>query len=103
VGVNTTLFTAFDAVALRPLPVTDPDRVVRLERWFDNRAVGNVQYFSPSGYVLRLQRRIASMVAYSGNFPLVARIDGQPENFGWSPPTTSTVWASERNWAARFA
>jgi len=32
IGVNTALFTLFNAVALRPLPVKDPDRVVQLYR-----------------------------------------------------------------------
>ena len=43
IGVNTTLFSAYNAVALKPLPVADPDRVVRLERWFASRR-GDVQY-----------------------------------------------------------
>src|SRR5438067_3240409 len=33
IGVNTTLFTAFNALALKPLPVADPNEVVRLKRW----------------------------------------------------------------------
>ena len=33
IGVNTTLFTAYDAVALKPLPVANPSRVVRLDAW----------------------------------------------------------------------
>ena len=32
IGVNTTVFTAFDAVALRPRPVRDPDRLVGVYR-----------------------------------------------------------------------
>jgi putative ABC transport system permease protein len=32
IGVNTALFTIFNAVALRPLPVKDPDRVVKVYR-----------------------------------------------------------------------
>ena len=32
IGVNTALFTLFNAVALRPLPVKDPDRVVKVYR-----------------------------------------------------------------------
>jgi macrolide transport system ATP-binding/permease protein len=32
IGVNTALFTLFDAAALRPLPVKDPDRVVKVYR-----------------------------------------------------------------------
>ena len=44
IGVNTTVFTLFDAVALKGLPVTDPGRIVRFERWFDRGARGDVQY-----------------------------------------------------------
>ncbi len=32
IGVNTAVFTAFNAVALRPLDVPDPDRVVQVDR-----------------------------------------------------------------------
>src|SRR5215831_15472201 len=34
ISVNTTIFSAVDAVALHPLPVKDGERLVRLERWF---------------------------------------------------------------------
>lgn len=44
IGVNTTLFTAYDAVALKPLPVADPSQVVRLERWFVHGWRGDIQY-----------------------------------------------------------
>ena len=43
IGVNTTLFTAYNALALKPLPVADPQRVVRLERWFKGFR-GDIQY-----------------------------------------------------------
>ncbi|HEX8837182.1 MAG TPA: ABC transporter permease [Candidatus Acidoferrum sp.] len=42
-GVNTTLFTAFDSVALKPLPVDDPGSLVRFKRWFSSGALGSVQ------------------------------------------------------------
>jgi len=52
IGVNATLFTAYNAVALKPLPVANPKQVVRLERWFQNRGVGDIQYaFSDPEYV----------------------------------------------------
>jgi putative ABC transport system permease protein len=44
IGVNTTVFTAYDSVALKPLPVSHPERVVRLERWFKNGWLGDMQY-----------------------------------------------------------
>lgn len=43
IGVNTTLFTAFDSVALKPLPVGDPGSLVRFKRWFSSGALGSVQ------------------------------------------------------------
>ena len=52
IGVNTTLFSTYNAVALKPLPVADPDRVVRFERWVESRGLGNFQYaFSYPEYV----------------------------------------------------
>ena len=44
IGVNTALFSAYNAVALKPWPVADPSRVVRLERWFESRNLGDGQY-----------------------------------------------------------
>src|SRR5438874_12464994 len=43
IGVNTTIFTAVDAVALHPLPVNGGDRLVRMERWLASGARGDVQ------------------------------------------------------------
>jgi macrolide transport system ATP-binding/permease protein len=52
IGVNTTLFTAFDSVALKPLPVKDPKSLVRVMRWFESQGRGNGQYlFSYPEYV----------------------------------------------------
>ena len=44
IGVNSTFFTAYNALALKPLPVADPDHVVRLERWFERGYFGDLQY-----------------------------------------------------------
>jgi macrolide transport system ATP-binding/permease protein len=44
IGANTALFTAYDAVARKPLPVSDPGRVVRLGRWFVNGWLGDMQH-----------------------------------------------------------
>lgn len=52
IGVNTTIFATFNAMALKPLPVADPDHVMRFERWFESHSHGNVQYgFSYPEYV----------------------------------------------------
>src|SRR5256714_8772500 len=68
IGVNTTLFTAYNAVVLKPLPIADPDAVYRMERWFQSRNTGNLQYaFSYPEYVyLRDHNRgFASLAAAS--------------------------------------
>ncbi len=44
IGVNATLFSAYNAVALKPLPVADPNKVVRMERWFASGFRGDLQY-----------------------------------------------------------
>jgi macrolide transport system ATP-binding/permease protein len=52
IGVNTALFSVYNAVALRPLPVSQPDEVVRLKRWFQDGYRGDQQYqFSYDEYV----------------------------------------------------
>jgi len=44
IGLNTTVFRLYDAIALKPLPVAGPDRVVRVKRWFQHRLAGDIQY-----------------------------------------------------------
>ena len=44
IGVNTAMFTAFDAVALKRLPVENPQDVMRMLKWFASGAQGDVQF-----------------------------------------------------------
>jgi macrolide transport system ATP-binding/permease protein len=44
IGVNTTVFTAFDAVALRPRPVEDPDHLVGVYRTAEGEDYGAFSY-----------------------------------------------------------
>ncbi|KAA6459080.1 FtsX-like permease family protein [Acidobacteria bacterium AB60] len=44
VGVNTTLFTAYNAVALKQLPVADAASVMRLRRTLASGSIGEIQY-----------------------------------------------------------
>jgi len=77
IGVNTTLFTAFDAVALKPLPVKNPGNVVRMERWFASGNQGNGQYlFSYREYLdYRDHNRVySSLVAVSWLFSALAEL-----------------------------
>ncbi|HVH87300.1 MAG TPA: ABC transporter permease, partial [Terriglobales bacterium] len=51
IGLNTTLFSVVNVVALKPIPVRDSGRIVRLERWFASDARGDIQYmFSHAEY-----------------------------------------------------
>src|SRR5215472_18172272 len=75
VGVNTTLFTAYNAVALKPLPVAYANRVVRLERTLQSHFIGENQYaFSYPEYVnLRdHQNTFQSVVAASWPMQVLA-------------------------------
>src|SRR5215472_10417072 len=45
IGINTTLFSIYNSVALKPLPISDPGRVLRLKRWFENGSAGDIQYY----------------------------------------------------------
>jgi predicted permease len=73
IGVNTALFSAYNAVALKPWPVADPERVVRLERWFESRNLGDLQYaFSyPEYRYLRAHANGFSRLAAAG-WPVLA-------------------------------
>ena len=46
IGVNTTIFTALDATAFRPLPVRDPDHILRVVRWI-RRGYGGTLFSFP--------------------------------------------------------
>jgi predicted permease len=77
IGVNTTLFSAFNAVALKPLPVQNPYSIVRFERWFENGSSGDVQYaFSYPEYLhLRDQSRsFSSVAAVTWALPVLATL-----------------------------
>ena len=68
IGVNTALFTTYNAVALKPLPVADPDRVVRLQRWFQSGSHGDDQYafsYPEYTYLVTHSREFTGLVATS--------------------------------------
>src|SRR5258708_6537739 len=83
IGVNTTMFNAYNAVALKPLPVKDPSVVVRVQREWTSGSIGNYQYFfSYSEYIaLRDQNNVFSdLAAVSYPFFASARTGaGEPD------------------------
>ncbi|HET9399747.1 MAG TPA: ABC transporter permease [Candidatus Acidoferrales bacterium] len=73
IGVNTTLFTAFDAVALKPLPVKNPRSVMRLTRWFESGAEGDIQNgFSYPEYLNYLDRQHSFSALVAVSWPTAA-------------------------------
>jgi hypothetical protein len=82
IGVDTTLFTAFDAVALKPLPVADSRNVFRLVRTLASGAQGDVQYgFSYSEFVqYRKSNSLSGLIAASWPVSLSAVLPGTARN-----------------------
>jgi predicted permease len=67
-GLNTTLFSAYNAVALKPLPVSNPKEVVGFTRWVKGHRQGASQsWFSYSEYLYCREQgdRLSSLVAGS--------------------------------------
>lgn len=73
IGLNTTLFSVVDVVALKPVPVRDSSRIVRLERWFVSNARGDIQYrfsYAEFRHIAEHNRVLSTVIATS--FPLRA-------------------------------
>ena len=61
IGLNTSLFTIFNAVALRPWPVQDPPRVVKVQRFV--REGGGDFGIAEYRYVAQYSRSFAGLIA----------------------------------------
>ena len=80
IGLNTTLFTAFDAIALKPLPVRDANSVVRLVRTLASGFVGDLQYvFSYPEYIYyrNHNRSFSGLIAASWPVKMSAQMLGE--------------------------
>jgi len=102
IGLNTTLFSVFNAVALEPVPVRDSERVMRLERWFAGNMHGESQYafsyaefrhFAPQNHIL------SNLVAVSFPFRVAA---ATPINTS-APATADTAMGSPESATAELA
>ena len=75
IGLNTSLFTVFNAVALKPWPIPHPDRAIVV---FSESAGGRATGVSPVEYrLLRDQARTVRLVAI---FPLRVQFGGDSED-----------------------
>jgi macrolide transport system ATP-binding/permease protein len=85
VGVNTTLFSAYDAVALKQLPVADASRVVRLMRTLESHIIGEPQYaFSYPEYVNLRDRQNAFQSVVAASWPVRVLVSDAGETGGGS-------------------
>lgn len=92
IGLNTIVFTAFDAVALRPLPVRDGAHLVRLERWFASGRLGDAQYGYSWQEFQRLRdhsRSLAELIAVS--FPVGVSILTPDDSVSRSAPEAAAL------------
>src|SRR5579859_4267387 len=71
IGANTSIFQMLDALLLRPLPVRDPQRLVRVQA-FENGKPGNFSY--PVYRELAARQQVAAAVFATSDYPLHAAI-----------------------------
>jgi predicted permease len=72
IGVNATVFGVYNAVALKQLPLADPSRVVRIERWFEHGG-SDYKFAYPEYESLRDHTTVFSGVAAaSSSIPVLA-------------------------------
>ena len=81
VGVNATLFTAYNAIALKPLPVADAGRVVRFERFLQSGFIGENQYafsYPEYEYCRGHQTMFSALIASSWPLKVIASLPEEP-------------------------
>ncbi len=80
IGINTATFSVLNGFALRPLPVKDPDNLVRIERHLKGLEADECCITYPDYHYYREHNSVfSSLVAYWGPGPFIAgeRVDTQ--------------------------
>ena len=79
IGVNTAMFSAVDAVLIRPLPYVDADRLVMV--WDDSRRTDSAKFFTspPEWQEWRRHNTVFTDIAASQPGDAVLSNDGEPE------------------------
>jgi predicted permease len=77
IGVNVTAFSLFNLIALKPLPVRDPESIVRLERRSPEIVAGEMPYTSVAFY-REHARTLSAVMATMGTPPMEFEGDVQP-------------------------
>jgi macrolide transport system ATP-binding/permease protein len=96
IGLNTTLFSVVNTVALKPVPVRDSGSFLRLERWFATGAQGGVQYafsYAEFSYLAKYNRGFSSLIAASFPLRIAASL---PLEASTTPATTAALGSPER-------
>ena len=88
IGVNTTVFTAFDALALRPRPVEDPDRLMGVYRTKEGENRGALSY--PDYVYYRDHTKTLSELAMFGGGMALTTTDLPPAGPEQVPRVVST-------------
>jgi predicted permease len=83
IGVNVSAFSLFNMVALKPLPVRDPDSIVRLERRSPQSYTSEMPYASALSYRDHA-RSLSAMMAVLGVPPMEIDNDLQPTSASFS-------------------
>jgi macrolide transport system ATP-binding/permease protein len=89
IGANTTAFTALDAVALRPRPVQDPDRLARVYRSTPADACGPMSYPDYADY--RDRSRVFSDLSMLAFGMAIASSDLSAESAPVAPRLAGTI------------
>jgi macrolide transport system ATP-binding/permease protein len=83
IGVNTMLFTAYNAVALKPLPVANPREVVRVGRGFEHPMMGDIRYaFSYPEYLYCREHNTVFSSLVATSWPLRVLADDSGKMYG---------------------
>jgi len=110
IGLNTTLFSVVNAVALKPVPVRNSGRIVRLERWFANNMHGDSQYafsYEELQYFAGQNRVFSSLIATSFPLRATASLPRDPSAVQVTkaligPPENATVQVVSTNYFAEL-
>ena len=89
IAVNTTVFTALDATAFRPLPVSDPDQIVRVVRWIPQGYGGTLFSFPEYVYYRDHSDVFSGLAADSCCYDVV--YGGQQDATAVTVPTSALV------------
>lgn len=85
IGVNVSAFSLFDMVALRPLPVPNPESIVRLERRSPNASTSEMAYPSFLFYKENA-KTLRAAIAVLGVPPMQVDDDLQPASASFATP-----------------